>query len=121
MASFTSILSDIGNVLKKVFGVVTTIAVAAEPIVAVAFPGLSTLYTATVTEVINAENAAIVAGQQNGTGTQKLALVVNAIEDQFNTWAAANGVAASSTTVEAWVNAVVASLNAIPATTKPAA
>lgn len=118
MASFSSILSDIGNGLKKFFGVAVTVAQAAEPIVAVAFPGISALYNATVSEVAKAESVAIAAGQQNGTGAQKLALVVSALEGEFNTFCAQNGITLNTQQREAWVNAIVASLNAIPAANK---
>lgn len=115
MASFTSILSDIGKGLKKFFTVAVGVAVAAEPIVDILFPGVAVLYNSTVTAVGNAENAAIAAGNQTGTGAQKLAFVVAAIEKDFNAYALANGLPAQTTaTVEAYVNAVVASLNAIP-------
>jgi hypothetical protein len=116
MASFTSILSDIGTGLKKFFSVVVGAAAVAEPIVDTIFPGLAALYNTTVAAVANAEAAAIAAGQQNGTGPQKLSLVVAAIESSFNTYASSNGLAAPSTAViENYVNAVVASINAIPA------
>src|ERR1700735_3154606 len=117
MASFTSILSDIGSGLKKFFSVVVGAAAVADPIVDTISPGLAALYNTTVTAVANAEAAAIAAGQQNGTGPQKLALVVSSIESAFNTYASANGLAAPSVSViENYVNAVVASINAIPAT-----
>jgi hypothetical protein len=115
MASFTSILSNIGNGLKKFFGVAVTVAQAAEPIVAVAFPGLSGLFNTTVNEIAKVEGLAIAAGSQTGTGAQKLALVIQAIETEYNTFAAKNGVTYNPANVEAWVNAIVASLNAIPA------
>lgn len=119
--SFTSILSDIGNGLKKFFSAVVPIAESAEPIVAVAFPGISALYTATVTEVANAETAAIAAGAQSGSSTQKLAAVVAAITPTFTAYAAANGMPApTTTTITTWTNAIVASLNAIPAATPTA-
>lgn len=116
--SFTSILSDIGNGLKKFFSAVVPIAEASEPIVAVAFPGISALYTATVTEVANAETAAIAAGAQSGSSTQKLAAVVAAITPTFTAYAASNGMPApTAATITTWTNAIVASLNAIPAAT----
>ncbi len=123
MASFTSILSAIGNGLKKFFGAAVTVAQAAEPIVDTVFPGISVLYNLTVAEVAKAEAAAIAAGQQNGTGTQKLALVIEAITPVFQQYAASSGIptAQQTATITAWVNAVVASLNAIPASTAPAA
>jgi len=114
--SVATILSDIGHALEKVFNVATKIAVIAEPIVDLALPGIATLYNTTVTEIVNAENAAIAAGAQNGSGAQKLAAVVAAITPAFNAAMLQNGVSShTTTTIEAYVNAVVASLNAIPA------
>jgi len=116
MASFSSILSGIGNGLKKFFGVALTVAQAAEPIVDVALPGIATLYNLTVNEVVKAEAAAIAAGQQSGTGAQKLALVLQAITPAFQEYAAATGVpsASEAATITNWINGVVATLNAIP-------
>ena len=117
MASFKSILSDIGNGLKKFFGVAVTVAQDAEPIIDIAFPGIASLYNLTVSEVAKAEAAAVAAGQQNGTGAQKLALVIQAITPVFQQYAAQSGIpsAQQTTTITTWVNAVVATLNAIPA------
>lgn len=117
MASFASILSAVGHGLKVFFTGAVKVAVAAEPIVDIAFPGISVLYNATVNEVAKAEAAAIAAGQQNGTGAQKLALVVAAITPVFEEYATQTGIpsAQKEQTIINWVNAVVASLNAIPA------
>lgn len=116
MPNFKTILSDIGNGLKKFFGVAVVAAQVATPLVDAAFPGIAPLYTATVAAAAQAEAAAVAAGQQSGTGPQKLAMVVSAIEKQFNDFAAANGISnVQTSTIENWVNAVVASLNAIPA------
>lgn len=124
--AFKTILSDIGHALAKVFTAGVKVAAAAEPIVAIAFPGISALFNVTVAEVAKAEALAAAAGAQNGTGAQKLALVVAAIEGEFNEYAKANGLGIpAQQTIENWVNAVVASMNAIPAatlsTTAPAA
>jgi hypothetical protein len=117
MASFTSILSDVGSGLKKFFSVVIGAAEVAEPFIDVLFPGFAVLYNTTVAAAANAEANAIAAGAQNGTGAQKLAFVVSAIEKDFNSYTSANGlVAPSQAVIEAYVNAVVASINAIPAT-----
>jgi hypothetical protein len=118
MASFKTILSDIGTGLKKFFGIAVDAAKAAEPIVDIAFPGISVLYNATVNEVASAEAAAIAAGAQSGTGAQKLALVVAAVTPYFQQYATAQGLPAPTVaTITAWVNAVVAGLNAIPSAT----
>ena len=79
MASFASVLSDVGNALKKFFGVAVTVATAVEPFVDALLPGIGTLYNAVLAEVAKAETAAIAAGAQSGTGAQKLALVIAAI------------------------------------------
>ena len=113
MASFTSILSDIGNGLKKFFGVAVQVATAAEPFVDSLLPGIAPLYNAVLTEVTKAEAAAIAAGQQTGTGAQKLALVIQAIVAQFPQYTPAQ-----LTTI---INGVVAGLNAIPAAPTPPA
>lgn len=116
MANFKTILSDIGNGLKKFFSAADKVAAVVEPIVDVAFPGIASLYNSTVTEVGNAETAAIAAGAQSGSGAQKLAAVVAAITPTFAQYAQANGLPAPTSAVIAnYVNAVVASLNAIPA------
>ena len=122
MASFKTILSDVGKGLKKFLGIAVTAATAAEPFIDVAFPGIATLYNATVAEVAKAEAAAIAAGSQSGTGPQKLAMVIQAVEPVFAEYATATGIpsASQAAIIENWVNAVVASLNAIPAITTPA-
>ena len=116
MASIATVLSDIGKGFKKVFGVAEKVAVVAEPFVDVAFPGIAPLYNLTVTAAGNAETAAISAGAQSGTGPQKLALVVTSIEASFNQYwtALVYTTPAPATTIENYVNAVVATLNAIP-------
>jgi len=123
MASFTTILSDIGNALKKVFGVGVKVAEIAEPIIDIAFPGVASLYNLTVTAAANAETDAIAAGQQSGTGAQKLATVIAAITTDFEAYCTAAGIPFTAATITAWVNAVVATLNALPApsTAPPAA
>jgi hypothetical protein len=117
MASFTSVLSDIGSALKKFFTAAVPVATAAEPFVAAVFPGIAPLFNAVVAEVGKAEAAAAAAGAQNGTGTQKLAMVLASVESSFNAYAAQNGfVAPSADQIESAVNAAVAFMNALPAT-----
>lgn len=116
MASFTSILSAIGHGLKVFFTGAVNVAVKAEPFIDIIFPGIGVLYNATVNAVAAAESHAIAAGAQNGTGAQKLAFVVQAIESDFATYAKANGITYDPSHIEAWVNSVVAGLNAIPST-----
>ena len=117
MSSFSSILSSIGHGLKVFFTGAVKVAQAAEPFVDVVFPGIGSLYNSTVNAVSAAESHAIAAGAQNGSGAKKLELVVKAIESDFAAYAKSNGITYDSSHVEAWVNAVVASLNAIPSGT----
>ena len=119
MASFTSILTGVAHGFKKFFGGAVKVAQAAEPFVDIAFPGIAMLYNTTVNEVAKAEAAAIVAGTQSGTGAQKLAMVLAAIEPAFTEYATQTGIPSTqrAQVIENWVNAVVASLNAIPAPT----
>lgn len=115
--SFTSILSEIGTGLKKFFAAGVTAATAAEPLVDSLFPGVATLFNSVVTEVGNAEAAAIAAGAQSGTGAQKLAAVVQASEQAFVAWAEKNSYATpSQTEIQDAVNAVVAFVNSLSAT-----
>jgi len=114
MASFSSILSNIGHGLKVFFTGAEKVATIAKPWVDMIFPGIAPLFDSIVTEVGKAETAAIAAGAQNGTGAQKLALVVAALETDFNNYAAANGIAWDATKSEAIVNLVVQLLNTIP-------
>src|ERR1700748_1786907 len=93
MASFNSILSDIGHAFKKIFSVGVAVATAAEPFVDTIFPGVGTLFNGIVAEVSKVEAAAVAAGAQNGTGAQKLAAVTAAVEGAFNTYAQQNGLA----------------------------
>lgn len=109
MASFTSILSDIRKGLKKFFGIAVTVATDVEPFVDQLFPGIAGLYNSVLAEVAKAEAAAIAAGQQTGTGAQKLALVIQAIAAQFPQYTPAQ--------LTIIINGVVAGLNAIPAGT----
>jgi hypothetical protein len=122
MASLGTILSDIGKGLAKFIGVAEKVAVIAEPFVDVAFPGIAPLYNLTVSSVGTAETSAIAAGAQSGTGPQKLALVVADIEASFNQYWTALGYTtpAPVATIENYVNAVVATLNAIPTPPTPA-
>ncbi len=115
--SFKSVLSDIGNGIKKVFVVGDKVAVAAEPFVDLAFPGVAPLFNSIVQQVGLAEAAAASAGAETGTGTQKLALVVQSIEGSIADYEKKNNIATPLTQeqVEAVANAVVQFLNALPA------
>lgn len=121
MASFISVLDKIGTAFKDFFKVALPVAEAAEPIIAVALPEISALYNMTVTLVSNAEGAAAAAGAQKGTGPQKLALVVASLQPFLAQQAAALGIAVPTIAqTTAYINAIVASLNAFGAITPTA-
>lgn len=121
MASFTTILDKIGDIFKDVFTKVIDVAQIAEPIVDLAFPGISAIYNMTVGYVTNAEMAAAAAGKQSGTGAQKLALVLASLQPYLTQEAASLGIAAPTIAqTTAYVNAIVASLNAFAVISAPA-
>lgn len=121
--SFKSVLSDIGNGLKKVFTVGVAAATDAEPFVDIAFPGVAPLFNSVVQQVALAEASAAAAGAENGTGVQKLALVLQSIEGSIAEYEKKNNMTTPLTQqqIEALANSVVAFLNALPAHTSAAA
>ena len=122
-------LQHVGNFFKTIFADVEHVAVAAEPIVNIAFPSIAPLYDATVQMVATAQAAgAAAASGATSNNAAKLAAVTAAIEPIALAYLKQNGIVADSTHITAWVNAVVATMNALPApiaatgaTTTPAA
>jgi hypothetical protein len=110
---FVTVLDKIGSAFEKFFDKAIPIAEAAEPIVDVAFPFIGPLYNTTVALVKAAEGAAAAAGKQTGTGPQKLALVLTALQPYATQMLQADGVAAPTTAqITNYINSVVAGLNA---------
>lgn len=113
MSDFISFLEHVGSFLRKVFTGATEVAEIAEPVVDIAFPSVAALYNFTVQQASLAEAAA---DGSHGTGPQKLAAVVAAVTPYATQALKANGVPAPTTAqITAYVDAVVASLNALPA------
>lgn len=111
-----TVLEKIGSGFEKFFEKAIPIAEAAEPIVDLAFPFIGPLYNTTVALVKAAEGSAAAAGKQNGTGPQKLALVLMALQPYATQILQSQGVANPTTAqITAYINAVVASLNAFSA------
>ena len=121
--SFKSVLSDIGNGISKVFKVGVAVASDAEPFVDIAFPGVAPLFNAVVQQVAMAEASAAAAGAETGSGTQKLALVLQSIEGSITEYEKKNNITTPLTQLqmEALANSVVAFLNALPANSSAAA
>ena len=112
-----SFLSDVGKFFKAVFTnpIVQEVGSVAIPIVETAFPEFKPLISGVAASITKAEALASVAGSQNGTGPQKLALALADAEVVFKEYETASGttlVADSKLTI---VNSVVAILNALPA------
>jgi hypothetical protein len=74
-----TLLQDIGNVLGKVFNVSLAVAAVAEPVVAVGFPGMATIYNLTLTAAAQAEQAAVAAGATQSTTLLKTIAATQAV------------------------------------------
>lgn len=106
-------LQHVGGFFKTIFADATKVAEVAEPIVDIAFPSVAGLYNFTVQQAALAETAAEGA---KGAGAQKLAAVIASVTPYAATALKADGVPTPTLAqVTAYVNAVVASLNALPA------
>lgn len=103
--------ADINPIIKDGVGV----AQAAEPIVGLALPEISLLFNATVAAVANAEAMGQAAAATGGNGEQKLASVIATLEPLATAYLQQQGITANTAQITAWVNAIVAALNAIPA------
>ena len=114
--SFKSILADVGTKIKHFFVAGEKIAQAAEPFVDTMFPGVGPLFNTVVTGIGTAEVAAEAAGAQNGSGPQKLAFVVQSVEQSFINWANQNGYKIpDQTQITNAVNGAVAFVNSLSA------
>lgn len=105
-------LQHLGQTLKKVLGIATTVATAAEPIIDIAFPAVAPLYNSAVGLAIGAEG---LAPTLTGTGPQKLAQLVASLLPQAEAWAKQNGIDWPEAEITKWASAVVDTINLIPA------
>lgn len=109
----STFLQHVGGFFKSIFKGAIKAAEVAEPVVDIAFPGVASLYNFTVQQAALAETAAEGA---KGAGAQKLAAVIAAVLPYAASALKADGVPQpTAAQIEAYVNAVVASLNALPA------
>lgn len=115
-ARFASFFKKAGKDVEIVVTDLDKAALIVEPFVDIAFPGTASMYNITVAAVGNANNAAIAAGATGDTTAQKIALVSTSIESSFNTYWSGLGHTASptQTDIETYINAVTATLIAIP-------
>jgi hypothetical protein len=130
MASFNTILSDVGHFFKKVFTSPVTMGVekgidvfAQTPLAALLLsPAGATLLKNSIEAIENVEMMSIAAGQQSGSGAQKAALVMQTIEQAYNNFAAAQNppLPVTPKTLAVFVDAFVAVANSFPAGTTTA-
>lgn len=106
-----------GTVVNDVVKEGDSLALAGEPIVDLAFPSIAPLYNMVAAAVGQAEATGQAAlSSATGGGTQKLATVIAALEPVFVAYYQKEfGVTPTLAQIEAYVNAIVASLNALPA------
>lgn len=119
MASFNSILTGIGNSLKKFFSnpIVQDVEKFALPVAETFFPAITPFVNGLLAAAGKAETLALAAGAQNGTGAQKLALALQDAEIVFQTYEAAHGVNITTDSKTKIMNSIVAILNELPAST----
>lgn len=112
-SGISTFLQHVGGFFKTIFTGAIKVAEVAEPVVDIAFPGIASLYNFTVQQAALAETAAEGA---KGAGAQKLAAVIAAVLPYAAATLKKDGVPEpTEAQIEAYVNAVVASLNALPA------
>ena len=111
-------LQHVGIALKNVLHIGEKIAVAAEPIIDIAFPNVAPIYNSAIGLAISAESTE---AHLTGTGPQKLAQALANIEPQIEEWAKQNGIAWDQPSIQKWLSAVVDTLNLIPAPAAAAA
>lgn len=117
-----SFLQKLGQDFTKIFKQVVIGAQVAEPIVDTLMPGWAGLYNTTVQLAVNVEATATAAGAQNGTGAQKLASVTSALQPLATAYLTSIGVSSPTTAqIQAYINSVVAGLNAFEALENPVA
>ena len=120
-----TLLQKIGGVAKDVFTFLTSsrgqsLIATGEGLAVAINPGIGSVITIAntwLTEIIKAETLAAAAGTQDGTGTQKSALVLSAVTPQVLDFAKANGLATPTADKLAAANkALVEFLNAFDVT-----
>lgn len=113
--SFLSFLKAVGKDIEHGLAKVLPIAQAVEPFLAIAAPGFAPIYNATVGVVVQTEQKWAAIGKQDGTGQQKLAEVVSVLGPIIQQGFSVAGKPADPAQVQAYINAVVALLNSLPA------
>lgn len=120
--SFATILDSIGADFKKGLDAVLPFAAAASVGLSFANPALGALVQTGIAIVAQTEQKFTAIGQQSGTGAQKLSESTSILAPVALSLLEATGSkSATVDNVTAFVNAIVAALNAFPAPATPAA
>ena len=116
--SFISVLEKIGKEFAKGLTWAVSYAVPVEKLAALLFPSAAPALTAVVTVTNLIQNAVLMveqkyaaAGMAKGTGTQKLAEVMQLASDAVTTLLASAGIKADTDYIQKLVSAVVSILN----------
>jgi len=119
---FVSFLEAVGADFKKGFEAAfpyvekaTQIAAAAELPISSLDPAVGVVFSAVVNECLNVEQKFAAMGQQTGSGPQKLQTVAQILGPVITQVFQATGRPTDAVTVNAYISAVVAFLNAVPA------
>jgi hypothetical protein len=114
--SFLSVLKAVGRDFKKGLDYILPWAQGAgEVAISLFAPALGPLFNSTVSAVVLAEQKAAALGKQDGSGPQKLADVLQIMQPVIAAALKDAGKDSSTAAVTAYINAVVAILNAAPA------
>jgi hypothetical protein len=128
--TFTGVLVTIGKDFEKGLKWAVTYAVPAEKLVAILFPAAAPAATALADATTLVQNAVLLveqkyaaSGTQQGTGTQKLADVVQLTGPVVTQLLSQAGINANTSYIQSLVSAVVAILNvqSMPTSSTPAA
>lgn len=117
--------TDIANDFKKAEPVIEKAVVdvgeAATPFIALYAPGLVPLVNSTLTAIINAQAAGVAAAQNtSGTDAAKFAAVLSTISPIATAYLSQNGIVVNTSQITAFINALVAAIDALPAPTTSA-
>ena len=112
---FITFLEAVGRDFRKGLDYILPIAATAGEVgIAIFAPGLGTIFNTTVNAVITAEQAAVAAGKQAGTGPQKAANVLALVGPLIKVALDDAGKASDDVAVQKYIDSIVTILNAIP-------
>ena len=114
--SVKTFLQSAESIAKKAFSGVITAELWAAPIEEKVFPGYAGLIAFGVSELASLKTATAAASSGTMTDEQIAAAIIGTLEPAIQQWAGAAGVPAPTTDeVTAWINALIAGLNAFRA------